>query len=106
MRQARECLREALAYDLTAAVDGQVIVRKRVRPPGLRGDRPLSVEEDLRVQPGARAITIRFVPEDPASGGRVLAFDGAVEFERGRVVLVTNDGDRLAARSRTNGAGR
>ncbi|HET9271042.1 MAG TPA: 4Fe-4S binding protein [Vicinamibacterales bacterium] len=102
MRQARECVSEALAYDLTAAVDGRVIVRKRVHPAGLRGDRPLSVEEDLPVQPGARAITIRFVPEDPASGGRVLAFDGALEFERGRVVLVTNDGDRLAARSRTN----
>ena len=102
MRQSRECVSEALAYDLTAAVDGQVLVRKRVRPPGMRGDRPLSVEEDLDVRPGARAVTVRFIPEDPASGARVLAFDGTVQFERGRVVLVTNDGERLGARSHTN----
>jgi hypothetical protein len=102
MRQSRECVSEALAYDLTAAVDGQVLVRKRVRPPGMRGDRPLSVEEDLDVRPGARAVTVRFIPEDSASGAKVLTFDGTVQFERGRVVLVTNDGERLAARSHTN----
>jgi hypothetical protein len=83
---------------LTAAVDGQIIARKRVRSPGLRGDRPLSIEEDFDIRPGEHAVTVTFSPETPASGGKVLAFDGTVRFERGRVVLITHDGDRLLAR--------
>jgi len=98
MRRSRECVSEVLAYDLTAAVDGQIIARKRVRSPGLRGDRPLSIEEDFDIRPGEHAVTVTFSPETPASGGKVLAFDGTVRFERGRVVLITHDGDRLLAR--------
>jgi ferredoxin len=99
MRRSRECATEILAYDLTAAVDGQVIARKRVRPPGLRGDRPLSVEEELDVRPGEHAVTVTFNPETSGSGGTMLAFDGTVRLDRGRVVLITYDGTRLLARS-------
>jgi ferredoxin len=99
MRRPRECVSEVLAYDLTAAVDGQIIARKRVRSPGLRGDRPLGVEEEFDIRPGEHTVSVTFSPEIPASGGKVLAFDGTVRFERGRVVLMTHDGDRLVARS-------
>jgi ferredoxin len=98
MRQTRECVREALTYDLTAAVDGVIVARKRVHAPGLRGDRPLSVEEELPVRPGRRAVTVTFGPEDGDSGGKTITFDGALQFERGRVVLITHDGNRLLAR--------
>jgi ferredoxin len=99
MRRSRECVSEVLTYDLTAAVDGQIIARRRVRAPGLRGDRPLSVEEEFDVRPGDHAVTVTFGPERPETGGKVLAFDGPVRFERGRVVLITHEGDRLLARS-------
>jgi ferredoxin len=99
MRRSRECVTEVLTYDLTAAVDGQVIARKRVRPPGLRGDRPLSVEEEFDIRPGEHTVTVTFSPERSESGGKVLAFDGPLRFERGRVVLISHDGDRLLARS-------
>jgi ferredoxin len=98
MRRTRECVREALAYNLTATVDGVVVARKRVHAPGLRGDRPLSVEEELRIRPGRRDVTVTFGPEEGDTGGKTLTFDGAVQFERGRVVLITHDGNRLLAR--------
>jgi hypothetical protein len=99
MRSGQECVREPLSYELTASVDGRVIARKRVRPPGLRRDRPLSVEEEFDIRPGAHAVTVTFGPETADTSGKILAYDGTVRFDRGRVVLITYDGDRLLARS-------
>ena len=48
MRVPRECVTEVLSYDLRAVVDGQIVAEKTVRSPGLRADRPLNVQEDLR----------------------------------------------------------
>jgi ferredoxin len=94
MRVARECTPVALAYDLTAAVDGTVLARKRVRPAGLRGDRPLTVEEDLRVAPGEHRIAVRFAPADPGHDGRILTFERNVRFEPRRVALITTTNDQ------------
>ncbi|HEX2439236.1 MAG TPA: cytochrome b N-terminal domain-containing protein [Methylomirabilota bacterium] len=98
MRRPRECVREPLAYELTATVDGAVVARRRVHAPGLRGDRPLSVEEDLAVPPGDHAVTVRFVPEAAADEAKSLTFEGTARFEQGRVVLITHDGGRLVTR--------
>jgi hypothetical protein len=43
-------------------------------------------------------VTVTFSPEEPAGSAKVLTFDKVVRFERGRVVLITHDGDRLRAR--------
>jgi ferredoxin len=95
MRQARECVSEVLTYDLTASVDGQTVLRRRVRSPGLRADRPLSVDEEVTVEPGQRHVAVTFAPADPDSGGAVLRFERPLRFERGRVALLTLAGDRL-----------
>jgi ferredoxin len=95
MRVARECTSTALAYDLTAAVDGAIVVRTSVRAAGLRGDRPLTVEEDVRIAPGDHRVAVSFVPADRASGGRILTLEGQVRFDPGRVVLVTTRNDTL-----------
>jgi len=98
MRRARECVSEVLTYDLTAAVDGRLLTRKRVKSPGLRADRPLSVEEELEIAPGEHTVTIAFTPEDPGSGGKPLTFEGRVLFAPARVVLVTYENGRLTTR--------
>ena len=56
------------------------------------------VEEELEIRPGRRAVRVTFSPEAGDSGGRTLTFDGTVQFGRGRVVLITNDGHHLVAR--------
>jgi ferredoxin/coenzyme F420-reducing hydrogenase delta subunit len=98
MRRPRECVSEVLTYDLTAAVDGQLLIRQRVKSPGLRADRPLSVEEDLKVTPGEHMVTITFSPEEPGGGGKPLTFEGRVLFAPARVVLITYENGRLSAR--------
>jgi ferredoxin len=98
MRTPRECVREVLPYDLKAVVDGRVVLARRVSSPGLRADRPLSVEEELVVEPGDRAIAVTFTPADLASGGAVLALERTIRFERGRVALVTLENDHLTLR--------
>lgn len=98
MRAPRECASEVLAYDLTAAVDGQVVTRKRVRSPGLRADRPLSVEEEIEVPPGEHDVTVTFTPAGGEEAGRVLSFEGTIRFERGRVALITYENERMVVR--------
>jgi ferredoxin len=98
MRRPRECTSEVLAYDLTAVVDGRVVSQQRVKSPGLRADRPLSVEEDLKVAPGEHAVRVTFAPAEAESGGATLEFEGRLAFAAGRVVLLTHDNGRLVVR--------
>ena len=100
MRRARECASEALAYELTAAVDGRVVTRKPVAPAGLRADRPLLVEEDIDVTPGEHTVSVTFVPRERDSGGATLTLERRLTFVAGRIVLVTHDGRALTARER------
>jgi ferredoxin len=96
MRTPRECSAEALAYTLTAAVDGRVVAAKTVRAPGLRADRPLTVEEELPVAPGEHDVTVAFAPEGGGQAGRSLHLERRVRFERGRVALVAIEDGALA----------
>jgi ferredoxin len=98
MRTPRECTGEVLTYELRAELDGRVVVARRVKSPGLRADRPLSVEEEVPVPAGEHRLSVTFTPETRDSGGRVLSFDGLVRFDRQRVVLITSEADRLVAR--------
>jgi ferredoxin len=98
MRRPRECVSEVLTYDLTAAVDGRVVSHRRVKSPGLRADRPLSVEEDLKIVPGEHTVTVTFAPAESGSGGMTLTFEDHIRFAPARVVLVTHDNGRLIAR--------
>jgi ferredoxin len=98
MRQPRACTSEALTYDLSAVVDGRVVMTKRVRPPGLRGDRPLSLEEDLAIEPGDHVVAVTFTPDDPGGAGKRLAIERRLRFEPKRVVLVTYENGVLVVR--------
>jgi ferredoxin/coenzyme F420-reducing hydrogenase delta subunit len=98
MRRPRECASEVLTYKLRAAVDGHVVADRRVTSPGLRADRPLSVEEDIAIPPGEHTVTVTFIPEEAGSAGRALALERTIRFERQRVVLITSENDRLIAR--------
>ena len=95
MRLPRECVSSALPYRLLATVDGRVVAEKTVKAPGLRADRPLTVEEEVEVQPGDHEVRVVFRPETSGGEGRTLSFQGRVQFDRQRVVLVTLEDDQL-----------
>jgi len=98
MRKPRECVSEVLSYDLRAAVDGRVVAEKLVRSPGLRADRPLNVEEDLRIAPGDHEVSVTFTPHAGAAAGKALSLERKLRFDRGRVVLITTENDTLIAK--------
>ena len=98
MRKPRECVSEVLSYDLRAIVDGRVVAEKLVRSPGLRADRPLSVEEDLRITPGDHEVSVTFTPHTAAAVGKTLSLERKIHFDRGRVVLITSEDDTLITR--------
>lgn len=98
MRRPRECVSEVLSYDLRAVVDGRVVAEKLVRSPGLRADRPLSVEEDLRIAPGDHEVSVTFTPHTVGATGKTLSLERRIRFDRGRVVLITSDDDTLTIR--------
>ena len=98
MRRARECASEVLTYDLIATVDGHELARRRVKSPGLRADRPLSVEEELKIVPGERTVAITFTPAEAGAEGKRLTFEGRLRFSTARVVLITYQDGRLIAR--------
>jgi hypothetical protein len=98
MRQPRECVSEVLSYDLRAVVDGRVVAEKLVRSPGLRADRPLSVEEDLSIAPGVHDVTVTFMPHTAGATGKALSLERRIRFDRGRVVLITSENDTLILR--------
>jgi ferredoxin len=98
MRQPQECASEVLTYDLRAVVDGAVVAERRVTSPGLRADRPLTVEENIRIAVGDHDVTVTFLPEDATSDGKRLSLTRRVRFEGQRVVLITYDGEALVTR--------
>ena len=98
MRRPRECVSEVLTYDLKAVVDGQTVAEQTVRSPGLRADRPLSIEEDLRIAPGDHDVSVTFTPHEAGTSGKVLSLERKIHFDRRQVVLITYESDDLIAR--------
>ena len=64
----------------------------------LRADRPLSVEEDLKIAPGEHDVSVTFTPHDAGTAGKTLSIERRIRFERGRVALVTSEDDTLVVR--------
>jgi ferredoxin len=95
MRRTQDCRTVHLHYRLRAWVDGALRVDREVAPLGARGDRPLYVDEDVAVAPGARSVKVEFEPlEDPRHVGLELELETALEVGVGRARLVTFDADR------------
>jgi len=96
MRREMSCERRLTPYHLVVRLGGATVLQDTVRPGGARADRPLSFYRDLRVAPGALALSIRFAPLLPESAGvaarpPTLTLDTALVARPHRVVLVTLD---------------
>jgi len=97
MRQPRVCEVRTVDYRLRVAIDGQTRVDRTVRHHGVRHNRPLVVDELLRVTPGAHQVDVRFEPVGDAgadAGELPRAIRGEdVAFAPGRIRLLTLDPD-------------
>lgn len=108
MRNPDACVGELPAYRLSVWVDGERKLDQMERAGGVRGDRPLTVYEEVHLTPGSRQIRIEFAPEEGAleeAAAREtaeqgdedrpvrLATEGTLDIEAGRVLLAVRRQD-------------
>ena len=104
MRQPRVCEDHRPDYRLELIADGVPLWTERVEPPGMRRDRPLTVDALVPVMPGRRELVVAFTPE-PAAGASALPAGSpappawrlacVAELLPGRILLVVVDGDTM-----------
>lgn len=115
MRRDEICEGRVASYRLDVVVDGEVRHRSTVRGAGARGDRPLYVNDSMRLRPGSHEVVVIFERADVAVGtttagpdaraGAVpdrLMLERRIELAAGDVALVTYDATerRLVLRQR------
>lgn len=94
MRNPEACEGRARTYRLAVEVDGRSRIRKRIEPGGVRGDRPMTVLEELNVEPGRRAVRVEFAPMDAEASTEPWVLQDSLHLSAGQVVLITlGDGE-------------
>ncbi len=61
-RGGQVCEQSLLPYHLQVWLDGQLRIDEVVRPAGIRGDRPVYVQQELLLLPGTYRLRIRLAP--------------------------------------------
>ena len=62
MRRATVCEGVSPTYRLTLRVDGEHVLEAAADAGGVRGDRPLIVDQEVRTEPGRRRLQVEMVP--------------------------------------------
>jgi hypothetical protein len=103
MRTARVCEREAVAYELKVSIDGRDVLALHLIAAGAKGDRPIYVLEEFPLEPGAHRIRVALEADhgdddddddEDEKGEARTVLDEMVQFEKGRIHLVTLDATR------------
>lgn len=94
MQRNEICETRAAPYRLEVRVDGETRLDRVYRAAGIRGDRPLTVDERIGVAQGSRAVSIRLAPVDgeTAENLPVFTFDQTVELPEGRIRFARLEG--------------
>jgi hypothetical protein len=101
MRQPRVCEDRRPDYRLELRADGERLLSRRLKPPGVHRDRPLTVDALVPVTPGRRQLEVHFAPEglpDPSAAGPLpptWTLSCAADLAPGRILLILLDGAEL-----------
>lgn len=96
MRSPKVCKQTSIDYDLEVVIDDEVALTRELTSGGLRGDRPVVVEEDLLLSPGQHEVKVSFHPKSnkAADGSELVTDQNEFEtefkenFEQGSALLV------------------
>ena len=108
MRHKEECQERNFDYALRLSVDGREVLSRTISPSGVRGDRPVYVQEDVPLLPGVYKIKVEFSALEPSflssldESQKAIVLDGmkrsvrfdfdqSVTTEAGRIVLLSSD---------------
>ncbi len=97
MQPPEICDYQPLSYRLVVDVGGLERVNKVVQPGGLRHDRPIYVDENLALPPGAHQVRIQFTPlADGDHAGESFEFSSLINARSGRASLVDISADQTS----------
>jgi len=65
MRKKEDCQERNFDYALRLVIDGHEVLTRTISPSGVRGDRPIFVQEDFPLLPGTYKVQVEFNPVDP-----------------------------------------
>ncbi|MCO5113427.1 MAG: cytochrome b N-terminal domain-containing protein [Bdellovibrionaceae bacterium] len=89
MRATEVCTYRALSYQLKLSIDGKEHLNEQVHPGGLRRDRPIYVNHEIKVATGVRDVQFSMEPIDSQDESIVsLNLERKVEFNSGQVALL------------------
>lgn len=90
MQMKEICESKFLEYKLQAFIDGALKVDKVVSHSGARGDRPISVHEDLPLTPGSYSLRVELTPlADQFKSTHSLSIAAPLTIKRGEISLIT-----------------
>ena len=93
MRQPTACEGISPTYRVNAKLDGREVLSAQADPGGARGDRPLIVDQEVKVPPGVRRLEVSMTPIEAAglSQPAKQAFAEIPRYYLDREVTLTED---------------
>jgi len=101
MRKAEDCTRSPIPYAYELFIDGKSIAKNEVDIAGVRGDKPMIIEEEYALSPGEHAITLTLAPRPPADA-RTFELGFSAAFGKNEAELIYYDADTKTLRHRGN----
>jgi len=96
MRRPEVCEAHAVPYRLEVYVDGEPRLDRIYRAAGIRGDRPLTIDERIGVPVGSRAVRIHLAPAESdgesVQAPPVFTMEREVRFDEGRIRVAWLEG--------------
>ncbi len=65
MRQPTVCEGISPTYQVRATLDGYEVITVQADPGGVRGDRPLIVDQEVTIDPGVKRLEVSMTPIEP-----------------------------------------
>jgi hypothetical protein len=92
MRPKEICEGKLAAFELVVTIDGELIVKREIRPAGVREDRPIYVYEERPLRPGSYQLDVTFsrLDDDGETALPLLQLRSRTRVPARGVVLVTS----------------
>lgn len=91
MRQPKKCETKVVNYRLQYSIDGKTYEPVSYHSKGVRGDRPILVDQDIPISSGLHQVSVQFLPEEKGPKTVALNYVGEIQFKLGMASLLTYD---------------
>ena len=89
MQRKEICQRMPISYTMEVSVDGNKILRKEIKPKGLRSELPIYVMEDIAIEPGQHRVAVEVEASDSHITTQHQQID--IDLSKGEIFLISLD---------------